>query len=393
MTPGQARANVRRMYAWQFLTSMHFFAGVLIPFFTDWGGITLTQVFWLQTWFVFWIFVLEVPTGAVADFLGRKASLLCSAACLVAAVLVYYSFRGLGWFLLAEFLWAAAAAFSSGADESMVYDSLKSAGLEHEAKVALGRLGSFQIGAIAVAAPLGSLLASRYGLRAPLLAGVVPFAASLLVAWSMKEPPGEVEERKRYWDVMTRGMRYFVNHPPLRRLAWDGVSVWTLSFMMIWLYQPRLRELGFPLAWLGFVTSGATLFQVAVLTHVEEVERLFGGARRYLRLSGLVPGFCYLAVAFAPSPAWCIPFIILVPGVGLSRLTVAGAYMNRHVGSGMRATVMSSVGMGRQLLTGLVYPLVGWGGERSIPATFGALGVALLACALLSPLRQSDLAD
>lgn len=391
MTPAQARANVRRMYLWQFLTGMHFFAGVLIPFFTDWGGITFAQVMWLQTWFVFWIFVLEVPTGAVADYLGRKASLLCSAVCLIAAVLTYYGFKGLGWFLLAEFLWAAALAFSSGADESMVYDSLKAAGLETEAKAALGRLGSFQIGAIALAAPLGSLMAAEWGMRAPLLAGAVPFTAALLVAAGLREPPGEIEERKRYWDVMTRGVRYFVNHPPLRRLAWDGVSVWVTSFMIIWLYQPRLRELGFPLAWLGFVTTGATLFQVALLSNIDAVERLCGGARRYLRLSAVLPALGLLALVFADRPLWAIPFFVLIPGFGLSRLTVASTYMNKHVGSSMRATVLSSVGMGRQLLTGVVYPLVGWGATQSIPATFGVLGAAALACALLTPLRQSDL--
>lgn len=391
MTPDQARANVRRMYLWQFLTGMHFFAGVLIPFFTDWGGITFAQVMWLQTWFVFWIFILEVPTGAVADHLGRKASLMCSALCLIAAVLVYVSRKGLPNFLLAEFLWACATAFSSGADESMVYDSLKAAGLEDEAKAALGKLGSFQIGAIALAAPLGGLMAARWGLRAPLIAGAVPFALSLLVALTLQEPPGEIAERRRYWDALTRGVRRFTSHPPLRRLAWDAVSIWAFSFMIIWLFQPRLRELGVPIVWFGFVTAASTLAQVLILSNVEAVERLCGGPRRYLAWSALLPALGCLGLALADRPYWAIPLIVLVPAVGLSRLVVSSNYMNRHVDSAMRATVLSSVGMSRQLLTGLLYPLVGWGAQRSLPATFGALGVAALACALLTPLRESDL--
>lgn len=392
MTPAQARANVRRMYLWQFLTGMHFFGGVLVPFFTDWGGITLAQALWLQSWFVFWIFVLEVPTGAVADYLGRRASLLCSAVCLVAAVLLYVSSKGLANFLLAEFVWACASAFSSGAEESMVYDSLKSAGLEEEGKAALGRLNSCQISGIAVAAPLGGLIASEWGLAAPMVAGAVPFSLAFLVALTLREPPGEPQERKRYWDTLTRGVRYFVSHPPLRRLAWDAVSVWALSFMTIWLFQPRLRELGVPMAYFGFVTAAATLIQVAILSNVSAVERLFGGPRRYLALSALAPGLGYLVLYFAGRPLWAAPLFVLVPAIGLSRLIVASNYMNRHVGSGMRATVLSSVGMSKQLMTGLLYPLVGWGAERSLPATFGVLGVAVLACALLSPLRDSDLA-
>lgn len=392
MTPEQARANVRRMYAWQFLSSLHFFAGVLIPFFTDWGGITFSQVMWLQTWFVFWIFVLEVPTGAVADRFGRKASLLCSCVCLVAAVLLYPARKSMGNFLLAEFIWAAALAFSSGADEAMVYDSLKSAGLEHEGKSALGRQGSFQILAIAVAAPLGSLAAARWGMTAPLYIGAVAFALSFLLALTLREPPLELHERKRYWDGLTRGVRYFATHPSLRRMAWDGVGVWVVAFMCIWLYQPRLREMGFPLAWLGFVATGGTLLQVLVLHDVDRAERLCGGARRYLFLSSLAPGLGFLALYFAPSPLWAIPFFVLIPGLGLSRLHVATAHMNKHVGSSMRATVLSSVGMSRQLLTGLIYPLVGFGAERNMRLTFLGLGVAGLLVALFSPLRDEDLA-
>ena len=234
-------------------------------------------------------------------------------------------------------------------------------------------------------------MAARWGMTAPLLAGAVPFTAALLVAASLREPAGEVEERKRYWDTLTRGVRYFVNHPPLRRLAWDAVSVWVFSFMSIWLYQPRLRELDFPLAWLGFVATGGTLLQVLILSDLERVERLCGGARRFMYLSSLVPALSFVALVFAPSPLWAIPFFILIPGVGLSRMGAASAHMNKHVGSSMRATVLSSVGMSRQLLTGLVYPLVGWGASRSIPLTFGALGAAALVCALLTPLRESDL--
>jgi MFS family permease len=392
VTPARARANVRRMYLWQFLTSLHFFAGVLIPFFTDWGGITFTQVMWLQTWFVFWIFVLEVPTGAVADHLGRRASCLCASACLVAAVLLYPMRKSLGNFLLAEFVWAAALAFSSGADEAMVYDSLKCAGLEDEAKAALGRQGSCQILGIAVAAPLGSLIGAHWGMTAPLRTGAIPFALSFLLMLSLEEPPVPMEERRRYWEGLTRGVRYFAAHPALRRMAWDAVSVWTFSFMAIWLYQPHLRALGYPLAWLGLVATGATLLQVLVLHDVERVERLCGGPRRYLLLSSLVPAAGWLLLAFAHRPLWAVPFFVLIPGIGLSRLNIASAYMNKHVGSSMRATVMSSVGMSRQLVCGLVYPLVGWGAQRSIPATCAALGAVALASALLSPLREADLA-
>ncbi|MGI5826705.1 MAG: hypothetical protein ACOX50_04820 [Patescibacteria group bacterium] len=57
----QLKSNVWRYYAFTFLESLTFFSAVLVPFFTQWGKITLLQVQTLQSWFMFWFFVLEIP--------------------------------------------------------------------------------------------------------------------------------------------------------------------------------------------------------------------------------------------------------------------------------------------------------------------------------------------
>jgi hypothetical protein len=54
----------------------HFVSAIRVPFFRDWGGLDLGQILLLNAWFMFWNCVLEVPTGAVADRFGRRASLL-----------------------------------------------------------------------------------------------------------------------------------------------------------------------------------------------------------------------------------------------------------------------------------------------------------------------------
>jgi MFS family permease len=388
------RANVRRVYAWKVLTSLHFFAGVLIPFFTQWGGITLQQVLWIQTWFMLWIVALEIPTGAFADRFGRRASLLSATFCLIAAVAYYVTHRGLAHFLVAEFLWACASAFASGADEALAYDSLKAADAEGASKKALARLGTAQILAIAVAAPVGSLVAARWGLRAPLALGLIPFFIAIPVALSLREAPrGKTETRPGYWATLTGGARYFAAHPVLRALAFDGVTIWALSFMTIWLYQPRLQELGVPLVYFGFVTAGATLFQTAVLLNVSAFERFFGGPRRYLLWSAVIPGACYFALAAARNPWLAAPLIMLITGFGMSRSILINNYMHKHVDSSRRATVLSAAGMAQQLFTAAVYPIVGWAAERSLTWAFAGLGLAVLSCAAASSVEEAHLKD
>ena len=390
MTAGW-RANVRRVYAWKALTNLHLFAGVLIPFFTDWGGITLQQVMWLQTWFMLCIVVMEVPTGAFADRHGRRASLFCSTLFLIAAVAYYATHRGLAHFVVAETLWACGAAFSSGADEALVYDSLKAAHEEVSSKKALARLGTVYITAIAVAAPIGSLAAARWGLAAPIKLMLIPFALALPVAWSLREPPREHEARRGYWETLTRGGRYFLGHGVLRALAFDSVTVWCFSFMIVWLYQPRLKELGTPLVFFGFVTAAMTLFQAVLLMRIADVERLCGGPRRFLAVSGVIPGLGYLALAFAPALWLAAPLFVLIAAFGMSRATILGNYMHKHIDGARRATVMSSVGMTRQLLMAAAYPAVGWAAQRSLSWTFLGLGAAILICAAASSVEEAHL--
>src|SRR3989344_3248955 len=118
---------------------------------------------------MFWFFILEIPTGAIADYIGRKHSIALGALVVAVAALVYGSVAEFEIFLLGEFLFAAAMALISGADEALLYDSLKEAGREEERKKVFGRANSFHLLGMLVAAPIGSFIAAKQGLNAPML--------------------------------------------------------------------------------------------------------------------------------------------------------------------------------------------------------------------------------
>lgn len=384
-------ANVRRIYAFKFFTGMHFFAGVLIPFFTDWGGITFAQVMLLQSWFVLCMSVLEAPTGAVADRFGRKVSMLCGATSLIAAVLVYISKPDFTVFLIGETLWAMSGAFVSGADDALLYDSLKAAGQEHHSKAALSRLASCELTAILFGAPLGSLIAQNWGLRAPMMCMTLPFTAAFLVGLTLKEPPAGNSERSSYWKTLSEGLSYAARHRILRILAFDGITVFCLCFMLIWLFQPFLKTLGTPLAWFGVVIALCTGAQVLLLNSIESLEQLSGGARRYLGISAVLPGSAFLGLTMVGHPAAAVPLIVLALAFGLSRWTILTNYMHKHIDSARRATVISSISMARQIFSAVLYPVVGALEAWSLRGTFAVLGAAILACAWFSQVEESHL--
>src|SRR5262249_12610670 len=148
--------NLWKMKALRFFYWAHLFAAVLVPFFRDWGGLDYTRIMLLNAWFWFCNFLLEVPTGTVADFYGRKMSLVLSCVMGSAAVLVYGSMPVFAVFFVAEVLFSISWTLQSGADEALVYDTLLHLGREGEAKPLFARLESYKLAGIVVGSLLGA---------------------------------------------------------------------------------------------------------------------------------------------------------------------------------------------------------------------------------------------
>lgn len=83
--------RVTGYYLYTVLISLSFYAPILVPFFTTWGGLTLAQVQLLQSWGMLLLLILDLPTGALADRVGKKyvlaaGALLAALGCAVYAL-------------------------------------------------------------------------------------------------------------------------------------------------------------------------------------------------------------------------------------------------------------------------------------------------------------------
>ena len=371
-----------RLLFWTFLMS-----GVVVPFFREWGHLSYTQIFLLQAWFMLMNFLLEVPTGAVADRFGRKASVAAGCFLMAAASLVYGSVPMLAIFVLGEAVFAAALTLVSGADEALVYDSLKALGRESEATRIISRLEAMKLTGIFGGALLGSLVASRFGVRAPMLLQAIPMALSGIVALRLVEPPrggAAASQDGGYLRLVSGGLEHFRHQPELRALAIDQVANVSVSWLVLWLYQPQLMRVGVPLAAFGAVHAAMGLGQVLLLARLATVERAVGGSVRLIRLTAFVPALATLALAGTTGAAWSILLIVLAATAGMGRPPLFSAAINSRIPSEKRATVLSAVSASRTLTIGLLYPVVGATLDRSLTATLVLVGVLGLAAALLA---------
>lgn len=395
MFKNNIKSTIWKYYIFTFLRELSFFSAVLVPFFTEWGRISLTQVQILQSWFMFWIFILEIPTGAIADYIGRKYSIALGAFLLVITAVIYGSFPSFGIFLLGEFLFATSVALISGANEALLYDSLKEAGREGERKKVFGRANSFHLLGIMVAAPIGSFLASKFGLNAPMLFFAIPCFLAGLVALSIKEPriTNEKSESKRYLDIVKKGLSFLRNHKVLKLLALDAIIVSSSAYFIIWLYQPLLRSIGTGIVIFGLVHAVMVFSEILVSSNFERLTKLFGSDKNYLRASLIIVVVSFLLVAAWPNLITVSILIVLGGGFGLTRLSLMSSYMNKFSPSEERATILSSISMFNRFALVILNPIIGFTADHSLRLAALVVGLLPLILFLFSPIEQEMLED
>lgn len=388
-------ANIWKLKGIRLLFWMHFFAAVLIPFYTEWGGLKLSAVLFINSWFMAWNFLLEVPTGTVADFLGRRVSLMLGSVVAAAAALLYVWRPDFYVFLAAEIVFAVAFTLHSGADEALAYDSLKAAGREEAAKRTLASMEAYKLGGIVVAATAGGFIAGWFGYEAPMRFYALPALAAFVLACALKEPPTRAAGAPRpgYVAILREGGRFFAASPVLLLLTAELAFTNALAWGLIWLFQPLLAAAGLPVTYYGVVHAAACGGQIVFLNNVERLEGLLGSKRSLLVASTLVAGGAFVLLGLTANLAATAVLIVAGFTFSLPRVPIFSAYMNRYIPSDKRATVLSLTSMIRTLAIVVVNPIVGLLADWSVAGTMIVLGVGLVAVGLFSRIEERHLDD
>jgi MFS family permease len=314
------------------------------------------------------IIVLEIPSGALADVIGRKRMVVLAAALMVAEMAVFaFAPRGawLFWLLvLNRILSGAAEACASGADEALAYDSLPEADRKTTWPRVLESLMRWKSGGFFLAMVSGAvlfdqnLMSSLLGwtgwtpsvgstVRWPVYATLVTSVLCLIVALNFREPPihaptGRHAISRAWQNVIEGAVHVFTS----RRILFLMVGALLIdSFVRIFLTFAsnyyRLIEL--PPFVNGMLGSGLALLGFAVAPLAKRMVARRGVVANYFVVAGLVLlGLTGTAMAWPYWGAW-----VVVPlGVAMSTLQFfTSNYLNEWTESNVRATVLSFRGV------------------------------------------------
>ena len=317
------------------------------------AGLDIQQVLLTNAAITLGSMVFEIPTGVVADTLGRRVSLLLCLVTLFVTTLLYVACAWRGWGFWA-FMWISVFlglgyTFYTGAVDAWLVDALKATGYAKPLEPVFAR-GQMFFGAGMLVGTIGGGLLGQVHLYIPYLVRAAIVIPLFWLAWrSMTElgytrraleqsrVPAELRR------VFVEGMRYGLGHPVIRPVMF--ASLVSMSFMIFGFYSWQryfLDLLGRDLVWVdGVISSLMGLSLIAGNALVAPLSRAVRTRTGLLILSAGAQATLAVACGVLTN-FYAVVSLYLLYGVAIGlAMPVKQGYLNAHIPSSQRATIIS----------------------------------------------------
>ncbi len=152
-------------------------------------GLSILEISLLLAWWALTSVLLEIPSGALADYWSRKKMLVIAPIIKSLCFVVWFFANGNFYLYALGFLfWSIGSSLVSGTTEALLYDELTAFDKKEEYEKTLGKKKFYFHIALAVSTISGGFIA-HYNLDWALIFSVIPLTLSAFFALLIKETP------------------------------------------------------------------------------------------------------------------------------------------------------------------------------------------------------------
>ena len=329
-----------------------FIWGINTLFLLD-AGLSNFEAFSANAFFTAGMLIFEIPTGVVADTVGRRASYLLGTITLAVTTVMYW----LLWVWHSPFwAWAVVSVllglgftFFSGAVDAWLVDALKATEYKGSLETVFGRAQI--VGGIAMlsGSVLGGVIAQATNLGVPfLIRGAILLLMFVVAALLMRDlgftPDRSEGPLQATRTVFRASVRYGLGDPPVRWLMLASPFIAGVGIYVFYALQPYLLELwgdeeAYSVAGLAAaLISGASILGGAMAPWVR---KLFRRRTSTLLLSAVTSAVVLIGLGLVHN-FWFAVILVALWGVASAiDDPVHRAYLNDMIPSKQRATVLS----------------------------------------------------
>lgn len=326
--------------------------GVNTLFLLD-AGLSNLEAFAANAFFSAGMLIFEIPTGVVADTVGRRASYLLGTVTLAVTTVMYWML----WVWQSPFwAWAVVSVllglgftFFSGAVDAWLVDALKATAYQGSLETVFGRAQIVGGVAMLSGSVLGGVIAQLTNLGVPfLIRGAILLLMFVVAALLMRDlgftPDRSESPLRATRTVLRASIRYGLGDPPVRWLMLASPFTTGVGFYVFYALQPYLLELwgdeeAYTVAGLAAaLVSGTAILGGAIAPWVR---RLFRRRTSTILLAAVTSALVLVGVGLVRN-FWVAVVLVALWGVASAiDDPVHRAYLNDMIPSKQRATVLS----------------------------------------------------
>lgn len=335
--------NPHLYYIVGFMVNMEFNLPIWVGFYSRY--LNFTQIAFLNAWDYIVSLLFEVPTGALADLIGRKKTILLGWILIGVGNLCIAFLSNFPSFLILFTLRSLGSTMISGADTSIIYDSYKELGKETDFIKYSANLGLMRRIALSIASFCG---ASLYFIdfRLPYILFGLLQLGSLVFSFQLTEP--DIKPKpfsiNNYLNQTKEGFSELFKSPIMKKVTFYYMLIGGIGWACVaYFNQPFAKDIGLSDSQMSFLFGSVYLISAMFFLIAVRLKKIFTREIIYiglplLLLLTLIPGF--LKIQFLGIIAVIISTIIAG-----SRFTFLDQYVNQEFESRHRATAMSSLNM------------------------------------------------
>lgn len=372
--------NIKLFIAFRVFFNTRLYYPVFTILFLDYG-LTIEQFALLNTVWAMTIVFAEVPSGAMADIIGRKKLLLLTSILMIVELgLIAFVPLGNGHLVFSVFLAnrvlsGLAEAMASGADEAITYDTLVENGIEKTWPKVLSLQMRIRSVCVIVAVTLGSIiydstvvnkilsfcgtdiiLSQQTTMRFPVIITFI-FGFCALIAASMLKEPGEektdvhITTALAFKQTWAAG-KWIINTPFALAIIAIAMCYDHTLRMIVTMTSEYYRVIGLPDAVFGAIGAGMAVIGLFTPKIAEKMASC-NSARKNIVTTGVMAFFGLLGLCFFNILGGIIAMVLIfITFTFISFFT--SHYLNLVTASDIRATVLSFKGLAFNLSYGII---------------------------------------
>jgi MFS family permease len=392
--------------AYGFFKNLRFFDAFIFLFFLE-KGLLFVQIGVLYAIREIVVVVMEIPSGVIADSLGRRKILVFSFFFYILSFITFYFSEHYIAFILGMTFYALGDALRSGVHKAMIYQYLKINNWSNQKVNYYGHTRSWsQLGSAVSALFAGVIVFYSGNYQSIFLASIIPYLIDMILVMSYPKSLDvslKTFSRQAIADQFRKVMRAFVvSFKSIRFLkVLTSTSLYTGYFKSVKDYiQPLLMSFALAMPFFAYLDDekktaimvGVIYFFIFLLT--SRASRISGKlAARFKELSrplnltiaigfaiGVIAGLTYASSYFVFA---IIGFILIIIIENL-RKPIGFAMIADQSKQKAMATTLSATSLTKSMFAVVISPLIGWIADLYSPGI--AIAIVSLFLILIFPI-------